>query len=115
MKWRRRDWHSRFAWLVPMIAIAYCFTESFRLKAEEARTRGTPVTLESFRAWKVKFDNATAIKRARDEDEKLKGMSPKEREEFKKIVFRLTGPRVSLIFNVWLIHFCCRQTTVRAR
>ena len=70
---------------------SYCFTESSCLKAEEARTRGTPVTLESFKAWKVKFDKEMAAKRAREDEEKLKGMTPREREECKRIVSRLTG------------------------
>jgi hypothetical protein len=58
---------------------------------EEARTRGTPVTAESFRAWKSKFDQEVAIKKAREEDEKLKGMTPKEREEWKRTGTRSTG------------------------
>ncbi|RDX56883.1 RWD-domain-containing protein [Lentinus brumalis] len=61
------------------------------LEAEEARTRGTPVTVESFRAWKIKFDKEMAVKRAREEEEKLKGLSPKEREEYKKAQTRLSG------------------------
>ncbi|KAJ8487136.1 hypothetical protein ONZ51_g4358 [Trametes cubensis] len=61
------------------------------LEAEEARTRGTPVTIESFKAWKAKFDKEMAEKRAREEEEKLKGLSPKEREEYKKMLTRLSG------------------------
>ncbi|KAI0721672.1 RWD-domain-containing protein [Cerioporus squamosus] len=61
------------------------------LEAEEARTRGTPVTVESFRAWKIKFDKEMAAKRAREEEEKLKGLSAKEREEYKKAQTRLSG------------------------
>ncbi|KAI0374787.1 RWD-domain-containing protein [Pilatotrama ljubarskyi] len=61
------------------------------LEAEEARTRGTPVTVESFKAWKIKFEKEMAAKRAREEEEKLKGMSPKEREEYKKMQTRLSG------------------------
>lgn len=65
-----------------------------RTKAEEARTRGTPVTLDSFKAWKIKFDKEMAIKKAREEEEKLKGLTTKEREEFKKIGIRLTGKNI---------------------
>ncbi|EJF65766.1 RWD-domain-containing protein [Dichomitus squalens] len=61
------------------------------LEAEEAKTRGTPVTAESFKAWKAKFDKEMAVKRAREEEEKLKGLSPKEREEYKKSQTRFTG------------------------
>lgn len=87
----------------------YCCIESFCLKAEEARTRGTPVTLESFKAWKVKFDKAMAVRRAREEDEKLKGMTPKEREEFKKIAFRLSGLKTFLDCRVCLTGLCLSQ------
>ncbi|KAI0781037.1 RWD-domain-containing protein, partial [Trametes elegans] len=65
--------------------------ERLAIEAEEARTRGTPVTVESFTAWKVKFDKEMAQKRAREEEEKLKGLSPKEREEYKKMQTRLSG------------------------
>ncbi|KAI6039053.1 hypothetical protein EDC04DRAFT_2688854 [Pisolithus marmoratus] len=52
--------------------------ERLALEAEEARTRGTSVTAETFKAWKT-------------EEEKLRAMTPKEREEYKKIGTRLTG------------------------
>ncbi|KAI0957592.1 hypothetical protein AcW1_005934 [Taiwanofungus camphoratus] len=61
------------------------------LQAEETRTRGTPVTIQNFMTWKAKFDKEMAAKRAREEEEKLKGLSPKEREEYKKFATRLTG------------------------
>ncbi|EIN07418.1 RWD-domain-containing protein [Punctularia strigosozonata HHB-11173 SS5] len=61
------------------------------LEAEEALTRGTPVTVDSFKAWKAKFDKEMAEKKAKEEDEKLKGMSPKEREEYKRVGTRLSG------------------------
>ncbi|KAH9934793.1 RWD-domain-containing protein [Fomitopsis serialis] len=61
------------------------------IEAEEARTRGTPVTVENFNAWKAKFDKAQAIKKAREDEEKLRGMTAKEREEYKKLATRLSG------------------------
>ena len=60
-------------------------------QAEEAKTRGTPVTPESFLAWKTKFEKEMAEKKAREEEEKMKGMTAKEREEYKKLGTRLTG------------------------
>ena len=60
-------------------------------QAEEAKTRGTPVTLDSFKAWKAKFDKELAVAKAREDEEKMKGMTPKEREEYKKLGIRLTG------------------------
>ncbi|TFK76468.1 RWD domain-containing protein [Pluteus cervinus] len=65
--------------------------ERLALEAEEARTRGTPVTVESFREWKIKFDKEMAQKKAREDEEKLKGLTPKEREEFKRLNARLSG------------------------
>ncbi|KAI0054047.1 RWD-domain-containing protein [Auriscalpium vulgare] len=61
------------------------------LEAEEARTRGTPVTVNSFLEWKAKFDKELAQRKAREDDDRLKGLSPKEREEYKRIGTRLTG------------------------
>ncbi|PIL23901.1 hypothetical protein GSI_13652 [Ganoderma sinense ZZ0214-1] len=61
------------------------------IEAEEAKTRGTPVTVESFKAWKVKFDKEMAAKRMKEDEEKLKGLAAKEREEYKKLHTRLTG------------------------
>ncbi|KAG6850230.1 hypothetical protein H0H93_016077 [Arthromyces matolae] len=65
--------------------------ERLVLEEEEARTRGTPVTAETFRVWKMSFDKEISLKRAREEDEKMKGLSSKEREEFKRVVSRLSG------------------------
>ena len=49
------------------------------------------MTRESFNAWKVKFLKEMATKHAREEEEKMKGMSPKEREEYKRLALRLSG------------------------
>ncbi|KAF9246541.1 RWD-domain-containing protein [Melanogaster broomeanus] len=65
--------------------------ERLAIEAEEARTRGTPVTIESFKTWKAKFDNEMAKKKLRNEEEKLRVLTPREREEFKRIGTRLTG------------------------
>ncbi|KAL1757147.1 hypothetical protein FB107DRAFT_209731, partial [Schizophyllum commune] len=68
--------------------------ERLAIEAEEAKTRGTPVTVESFKAWKAKFDAELAIKKAKAEEEKLKAMTPKEREEYKRIQGRLSGQQL---------------------
>ncbi|KAI0093644.1 RWD-domain-containing protein [Irpex rosettiformis] len=65
--------------------------ERVALEAEEAKTRGTPVTAASFKAWKAKFDKELAEIKAREDEDKMKGMSPKEREEYKKFGGRLSG------------------------
>ncbi|KAH9079390.1 RWD-domain-containing protein [Lactarius deliciosus] len=61
------------------------------LEEEEARTRGTPVTVKSFTEWKIKFDKEVSLRKMRTEEEKSKIMTVKEREEYKKIAARLTG------------------------
>ncbi|KAI0736969.1 RWD-domain-containing protein [Fomitopsis betulina] len=61
------------------------------IEAEEARTRGTPVSIESFSAWKAIFEKELAAKKAKEEAERLKGMTPKEREEYKRLATRLSG------------------------
>ncbi|KAL0946924.1 hypothetical protein HGRIS_013085 [Hohenbuehelia grisea] len=65
--------------------------ERLAIEAEEARTRGTPVTVESFKAWKTKFDKEMALKKTRDEEDKLKALTAKEREEWKRMNTRLSG------------------------
>jgi len=60
-------------------------------QAEEAKTRGTPVTRESFLAWKAKFDKEMAAKRVKEQEEKSKNFTPKEREEHRKFRGRLSG------------------------
>ena len=52
------------------------------------------MTIESFNEWKVRFDREVSLRRTREEEEKLKALTTKEREEYKRIVARLTGGRV---------------------
>ena len=49
------------------------------------------MTVESFKAWKEKFDKELAIKKMHEDEEHLKNMTPKERDEWKKSGTRLTG------------------------
>ncbi|KAJ3998180.1 hypothetical protein F5050DRAFT_1567726 [Lentinula boryana] len=65
--------------------------ERLALEEEELRTRGTPVTIESFKEWKAQFDKEQAERKAKQEEERLKGLTAKEREEYKRINFRLSG------------------------
>jgi len=65
--------------------------ERLALEEEEARTRGTPVTLDSFGEWKTMFDQEVAAHKAREEEGRLKGLTPKERDEWKKVGTRLSG------------------------
>ena len=65
------------------------------MQEEEARTRGTPVTIESFKSWKAKFDADQARRKQREEAERLVGLTPKEREEWKRMTTRLSGENIS--------------------
>lgn len=49
------------------------------------------MTVASFNAWKAKFDKEMALKKIQDEEDRLRALSPKERDEVKKIAQRFTG------------------------
>ncbi|CCA73824.1 related to RWD domain-containing protein-Laccaria bicolor [Serendipita indica DSM 11827] len=61
------------------------------IEEEEARTRGTPVTKESFLKWRAAFTAEQAEKKRKEDEERMKGWTPKEREEAKRIAARLSG------------------------
>ncbi|KAG8719479.1 hypothetical protein FRC08_002726 [Ceratobasidium sp. 394] len=61
------------------------------MEAEAARTRGTPVTVESFTVWKIKFMAEMKAQQEREEEEKLKTLAPKERDEWKKAKTKPSG------------------------
>ncbi|PVF95956.1 RWD-domain-containing protein [Serendipita vermifera] len=72
------------------------------LEEEEARTKGTPVTTESFLKWRASFNAEQAEKKRKEDQEKMKGWTPKEREEAKRVDQRLTGES-----DIWMVfHFC---------
>jgi len=68
--------------------------ERAALLVEEERTRGTRVTVESFKAWKDRFDNEVASAKLRHDDERLRGLSSKERDEIKRVSMRQTGKQL---------------------
>jgi hypothetical protein len=49
------------------------------------------VTVQSFNEWKTRFDREAYLRKTRDEEDRLKAMSAKERDEYKKMAVRLTG------------------------
>ena len=55
--------------------------------------------METFTAWKAKFDKEMSAKKNREEDEKLKGLSIKERDEVKKLQLRSTGELFSFVHD----------------
>ncbi|KAG8913373.1 hypothetical protein FRC01_004576 [Tulasnella sp. 417] len=60
-------------------------------RAERRRTQGSPVTPESFNAWRLKFNKERQAKKKAQDEEKMREMTNKEKEEFKKYASRLTG------------------------
>lgn len=61
------------------------------MEAEAARTRGTVVTVESFKNWRNKFMAEIKAQQEREDEEKLKLLSPKERDEWRKTKTKLSG------------------------
>lgn len=58
------------------------------------------MTQDSFKAWKAEFDKAQAVIKAREDEEKMRGMTPKEREEYKRQATRPTGTR-AIVGHWW--------------
>ena len=76
------------------------------------------MTVESFKAWKARFDKEMAQKKAREEDERLKSLTPKEREEYKKLASRLSGLHqiATYVYILVYLDLCLfRETTVRKK
>ena len=49
------------------------------------------MTAESFKAWRTKFQKEMKDVAAREEEEHLKALPPKEREEVRKMATKMTG------------------------
>ena len=49
------------------------------------------MTPESFAAWNAKFLKEVAARRAREDEEKMRNLTSKEREEYKRLGSRLSG------------------------
>lgn len=65
--------------------------EEVAIEAENQRLKGTPVTQVSFEEWKTKFLNEIKRIKDKEQDERLRGLGGREREDFKKFATRLTG------------------------
>jgi hypothetical protein len=64
-------------------------------QAEAARTRGTPLTPQAFQEWRIRFINELKLKREKEEDERIRALPPKEREDVRKRRERLSGKACS--------------------
>ncbi|WVQ68557.1 uncharacterized protein L199_006766 [Kwoniella botswanensis] len=60
-------------------------------EAEAARTRGTPLTKELFDKWRKSFTAEIKAKREKEEEDRVRALNPKEREEWRKRKERPTG------------------------
>nr|XP_019045003.1 hypothetical protein I302_06919 [Kwoniella bestiolae CBS 10118]OCF23933.1 hypothetical protein I302_06919 [Kwoniella bestiolae CBS 10118] len=60
-------------------------------EAEAARTRGTPLTRDLFDKWRKSFTAEIRAKREKEEQDRVKALNPKEREEWRKRKERPTG------------------------
>lgn len=58
---------------------------------EKNRAKGTPVNKETFMIWRAKFNETMKSQQKKIEDEKLKSLPPKERDEFKNRLNKFTG------------------------
>ncbi|GAA6024448.1 hypothetical protein JCM10207_005768 [Rhodosporidiobolus poonsookiae] len=67
--------------------------ERYRKEEEAlaAKTRGTAVTRESFAAWSAKFEKELAASKKREDEERIRGLPPKERDEARRWAGKLTG------------------------
>ncbi|BEI85924.1 hypothetical protein CcaverHIS002_0602110 [Cutaneotrichosporon cavernicola] len=60
-------------------------------EAEAAKTKGTPVTHDSYEKWRVAFMKELDVRRAKNEDERVRALSAKEREDVKRKNARPSG------------------------
>ncbi|CAK9779451.1 RWD-domain-containing protein [Cutaneotrichosporon oleaginosum] len=60
-------------------------------EAEAAKTKGTPVTRESYEKWRTAFLAELAARRTKDEEERVRSLPAKEREEVKRKIARPSG------------------------
>jgi hypothetical protein len=61
------------------------------IQAQAKKTAGTKVTRESFMEWRERFEAELASKRDREEQERLRALPVKERDEVKRTMGKLSG------------------------
>lgn len=67
------------------------------------------MTIQSFNEWKIKFDRELLLRKQRAEEDKLKALTAKEREEYKRMAVRLTGGCSLFWLSLPILHFLGRQ------
>jgi len=68
--------------------------------------------LKSFKAWKAKFDEEMAIKKSQEEEERLRLLTPKEREEWKRSTMRLSGMQTKIRADIWDLPYLYFRPTI---
>ncbi|KAL9935781.1 hypothetical protein V8E36_005358 [Tilletia maclaganii] len=61
------------------------------IEAEQQKFRGTAVTVERFAEWRKKFEAERAAAKAAEDELAMKGLSAKEKEEFRRMRLKPTG------------------------
>ena len=64
------------------------------LRAEEEKFRGTAVALERFKVWRVEFMKKQAALKAEKEEAHIASLTPKEREEYRRMKAKPTGREI---------------------
>ncbi|KAK0519329.1 Protein gir2 [Tilletia horrida] len=64
------------------------------IEAEQQKFKGTAVTVERFAEWRKKFEAERAAAKAAEEEALMKGMSAKEKEEFRRMRVKPTGRQI---------------------
>lgn len=60
-------------------------------QAQARKTAGTKVTPESFAQWRTRFEAELADKRDKEEQDRIRALPPKERDEVKRALGKLSG------------------------
>jgi hypothetical protein len=71
------------------------------MQAEAARKRGTPVTPETFMALQKRLADQANGRKKKAEEERLRALTAKEREEYKKVLVRATGMFMTRTGPMW--------------
>ena len=79
--------------------------EELTNQAEAARTRGTPLTPETFQTWRKQFTSELKQKREKEEEERIKALPPREREDVKKRRERLSGGSCFFFFLLYCLSY----------
>ena len=64
------------------------------LRAEEEKFRGTAVTVERFNAWRIEYMRKQEMLRAQKEEAYVASLTPKEREEYRRMKAKPTGREI---------------------